>query len=98
MKNSMKEQRAKRQRKTKKIIFKSKQEFARGHSFTTSAKKSKFRIIAHFCLLSTNIEILSKQTPLFDVLDWNSKPWVISEFYWKTIAIRSTLSRIVFCG
>ena len=48
MKNSMKEQRAKRQRQTKKIIFKSKQEFARGHSFMTSAKKSKFRIIAPF--------------------------------------------------
>ena len=81
MKNSVKEQRMKRQRKTKKV---------------TSAKKSKFRILTPFSLLSANIEFLSKQNPLLDVLDWNSKPWVISEFSWKTIAIRSTFSRIAF--
>ena len=38
----MKEQRVKRQRKTKKVIFKSKKEFVKGHSFMTSSKKSKF--------------------------------------------------------
>ena len=65
---------------------------ARGHSFMTSAKKYKLRILTPFSLLSINIEFWSRQTPLLDVLDWNSKPWVISEFSWKIIAIRSTLS------
>ena len=44
MKETMKEQRVERQKnKNKSIIFNSKKEFLRGHSFTTSAKKSKFR-------------------------------------------------------
>ena len=80
MKNSMKEQRVKETKKNK----------------VTSAKKSKFRIFFPFSLLSENIKFLSKQSPLLDVLDWNSKSWVISEFSWKTIAIRSTFSRIAF--
>ena len=60
------------------------------------SKKSKFRILISFSYLATNIEFWSKQTPLFDVLDWNSKPGVISEFSWKTIAIRSKLLCIAF--
>ena len=49
MKKTTKEQRVKRQRKKKKkVIFKSKKEFLRGHSFMTSAKKSKFRIRTPF--------------------------------------------------
>ena len=84
-------------KKDKKNHIENKQEFVRGHSFMTSAKKPKFRILTPFSFLFTNIEFLSKQTPpLLDVLDWNAKPWVISEFSWKTIAIRSTLSRIAF--
>ena len=43
IRKTMKEQRMKRQRKTKKIIFNSKIEFVRGRSFTMPAKKYKFR-------------------------------------------------------
>ena len=39
MKKTMKEQRVKKHRKTKKIIFNSNKQFVRGHSFMTSAKK-----------------------------------------------------------
>ena len=62
----------------------------------TSARKSKFGILTPFSLLSTNMKFLSKQTPFLGVLDWSSKPWVILEFSWKTISMRSTFSRIVF--
>ena len=41
-KKTMKEQRVKRQRKTTKIIFNSKKEFLRVHSFMTAAKSLKF--------------------------------------------------------
>ena len=42
MKKTMNEQRVKRQRKTKKIILKNKQECVRRHSFMTSAKSLNF--------------------------------------------------------
>ena len=38
LKKTMKEQRVKRQKKTKNIIFNSKKDFVRGHSFMTSTK------------------------------------------------------------
>ena len=84
-KKAMKEQRVKRQRK-KKIIFNSKKEFVRGHSFMTSAKKSKFRATTH--LFPSNFQFWSKQIPLLDVLNPHPTPhplpnpqpslWIIS--------------------
>ena len=56
MKKTMKEQRVKKHRKTKKIIFNSNKQFVRGHSFMTSAKKSKFRTLVPSSPLSTNIQ------------------------------------------
>ena len=76
-KKTMKEQRVNRQRKTKKIIFNSKKEFVRDHSFMTSTKKSKFRTPTHLFPSIHNHPILkfwSKQIPLLDVLNSHSKP------------------------
>ena len=62
------------QRKTnkQKIIFNSKKEFVKGHSFMTSTKISKFRTPTHLFPSIHNHPILkfwSKQIPVLDVLN-----------------------------
>ena len=76
-KKSMKEQSEGAKKKQKKIIFNSKKEFVRNHSFMTSLKKSKFRTPTHLFPSIHNHSILkfwSKQIPLLDVLHSHSKP------------------------
>ena len=84
----MKEQRVRRQRRTKKIIFNGKKEFVRGDSFMTFTKRSRFRTPTHLFPSIHNHPILkfwSKQIPLLDVLNTHSKPahapWVISDSF-----------------
>ena len=84
----MKEQRVRRQRRTKKIIFNGKKEFVRGDSFMTFTKRSRFRTPTHLFPSIHNHPILkfwSKQIPLLDVLNSHSKPahapWVISDSF-----------------
>ena len=76
-KKTMKEQRVRRQRRTKKIIFNGKKEFVRGDSFMTFTKRSRFRTPTHLFPSIHNHPILkfwSKQIPLLDVLNSHSKP------------------------
>ena len=57
-----------------KIIFNSKKEFVRVHSFMTSAKSLKFEPPPHSSLLYINIQFSSKRIPLLDVLNLHSNP------------------------
>ena len=82
------EWRDKEKQKQKKVIFNSKKEFVRNHSFMMSTKKSKFRTPTHLFPSIHNHPILkfwSKQIPLLDVLNSHSKPahapWVISDSF-----------------
>ena len=59
MKITIKEQREKRERKTKKSYSIVKKNVVRDHSFMTSA-------------ISTSIQFWSKRNPLLDVLNWHS--------------------------
>ena len=59
MKITTKEQREKRERKTKKLYSIAKKNVVRDHSFMTSA-------------ISTSIQFWSKRNKLLDVLNWHS--------------------------
>ena len=60
-------------KKNKKVIFSSKKEFVRGHSFMTSTKKDQISGRPSTPLF-TNIQFWSKHTPLLDIPNWHSIP------------------------
>ena len=71
MRKTMKEQREKRQRK--KHIFNSKKKFGKGTFISDVCKKRlNFGTPPPSSPLSTNIQFLSQQTLLFNVLNWDS--------------------------
>ena len=83
-----------RSEKENKSYLITKKNLAKGHSFMTSAKKSRNQV-HHPHPLSIDIQFWSELTPLVDVFNWHSIPplpfpRVISEFPSKKLTMRST--------